>query len=252
MRVRTVISLLLLVPLVPLMPLLARSSAAAQTMAEGTGTRPLPSVSVSASGDAKVPPDRASLRVSVQTHATTAAAAASQNATRQTAVLSALRAVGLTNDQLSTADYTVSPEYRYEQNKSPTLTGYTVTNTVVADVHDVASVGKVLDAALGSGANVVSSLDFYASNTDAARRQAISAAVARAHAEADAAARAAGGTLGPLLSLQIDGNQPTPPRPMMRMAASSAQSESTPSPINPGQQTLTVSVSARWQYTAGH
>lgn len=211
---------------------------------------PVPSIAGTASSDVKLTPDRATIRISVQTHASTASLAASQNATKQTAVLSALRSLGLPNEQLSTTDYSVSPEYRYEQNKSPVLMGYTVTNTILADVRDLKLLGKVLDASLGSGANLVSSLEFYSSNTDAARQGAIGTAVAKAHAEADIAAKAAGGTLGGLISLEIGGaNQNPPPRPMMRMAASAVASEATP--INPGEQTVTVTVSARWRYMAG-
>ncbi len=211
---------------------------------------PPPSISGSSTSNVKFTPDRATVRISVQTRATSAAVAGSENATKQNAVLGALRSLGLPNDQLSTTDYSVTPEYRYEQNKSPALIGYTVTNTILADVRDLKILGRVLDAALGNGANMVSSLDFYASNTDAARKEAIAAAVQKARAEAEIAARAAGGTLGDLISLNIDaGNAFPPPRPMMRMAAS-AQAESTP--INPGEQTLTVGVSAQWHYVPGH
>lgn len=211
---------------------------------------PVPTISGSASSEVKFTPDRATVRISVQTRATTAAAAASQNATKQSAVLSALRSLGIPNEQLSTADYSVSPEYRYEQNKSPTLVGYTVTNTILADVRDLKMLGKVLDAALANGANVISSLDFYASNTDAARRQAVSEAVTKARAEAEVAARAAGGELGTLVMLNISGGSPVPPpRPMM-MASRVAEAPPAPTPINPGEQSLTVSVFATWRFTS--
>jgi uncharacterized protein YggE len=207
---------------------------------------PAPTITGSASSDVKFVPDRATVRISVQTRASTAAAAAADNASKQNAVLNSLRSLGLPNEQLSTAGYSVTPEYRYQPNQAPTLVGYTVTNTIVADVRDLKLLGKVLDAALTNGANLISSLDFYASNTDAARRQAVSDAVAKARAEAEVAARAAGGQLGTLLSLNISGgNQgPPPPRPMMMAARAGAES----TPINPGEQTLTVSVYASWHF----
>lgn len=237
--------------LVSLVPALFLSPHGVSAQQAAAGFRePTPAISGTASSDVKFTPDRATVRISVQTRASTASAAGTQNATKQNAVLAALRALGLPNDQLSTADYSVSPEYRYEQNKSPALIGYTVTNTILTDVRDLKVLGKVLDAALANGANMVSSLDFYASNTDASRRQAIGVAVEKARAEADVAAKSAGGSLGPLLSLDIQGgNQFPPPRPMMRMAAGSAAADATP--INPGEQTLTVSVSAKWQYISG-
>ncbi|MEO5511070.1 MAG: SIMPL domain-containing protein, partial [Longimicrobiales bacterium] len=81
------------------------------------------------------------------------------------------------------------------------------------------------------------------------RRMAISAAVGSARADAEAMARAAGGTLGELLELSTNG--PTvPPRPMYDMAvrASAKGMQVEPTPVNPGQQTVTVYVNARWKF----
>jgi uncharacterized protein YggE len=199
---------------------------------------------VSTSSDIKVTPDRATIRISVQTKATTAVSAAADNAKKQNAVLESLRKLGLTNEQLSTADYNVSPSYRYEQNRLPIPTGYEVTNTIIADIRDITQVGKVLDAAITSDANMVSSLEFYASNTSAARLQALTTAIVKARTEAEAAAKAAGGSIKGLLELEVGGDQVIP-RPMYRMAADAAQS----TPINPGQQTLNVNVTTRWLFT---
>src|SRR4051812_18738961 len=89
-----------------------------------------PQIVVIGHGEVKVSPDRASIQIAVQTRAATASDAAAQNATRQQAVLSALRSLGLTNDQLSTINYQVYPEQRYEQGKDPVIVGYNVTNTI--------------------------------------------------------------------------------------------------------------------------
>lgn len=242
--------------MVPLLVTVFLCAAAPLTAQAGSPPRggeyfrePTPTISGSASSEVKFVPDRATVRIGVQTRATTAATAASQNATKQNAVLASLRSLGLPNEQLSTADYSVTPEYRYEQNKSPMLIGYTVTNTVLADVRDLKLLGRVLDASLSNGANVVSSLDFYASNTDAARQRAVSDAVAKARAEAEVAARAAGGQLGTLASLNIGGGSP-PPSPRLMMKATAARVADAPTPINPGEQSLTVSVFASWRFVA--
>ena len=228
----------------PFLAMLPVASLMAQAP-QGMPMMPPPSINITTTSDMKVTPDRATIRISVQTKAPTASAAAAANAKKQNAVLDALRKLGLTNDQLSTADYNVNPDYKYQQNQEPVLTGYNVTNTVLADIRDITQVGKILDAALGSGANLVSSLEFYASNTEAARQQAVSEAITKARVQADAAAKAAGGSLGGLLELNIGANESfPPPRPMYRMAADMAAS----TPINPGQQMLTVSVVTRWLF----
>jgi len=228
----------------PLMPLIAQD-------ATSNYREPPPSISVSANADVKVSPDRANISISVQTKHETAAGAASENAKKQTAVINAIKKLGLKDDQISTTNYNVSPTYRYEQNKDPILTGYTVTNTVVVEVRDIKQVGPVIDAALNNGANLISSLDFYAANTDSARRDAISKAVAKAKAEAEIAAQASGGTLGPLLDMNINAEMPgpmPPPVPMYAKASGRDMAESTP--INPGDQTVRVVVYTRWRFNS--
>jgi uncharacterized protein YggE len=210
----------------------------------------IPQIAVTGRGEVKVSPDRATIQVSVQTRAVSAAAAASENATKQQSVLAALRTLGLQNDQLSTINYNVYPEQRYEQGKEPVIVAYNVTNTILVDVRKLNQVGPVIDAALTHGANMIASLQFYASNTETARRSAIATAIEKARADAEAAARAAHGSLGSLLEINIGAYSPPPPRPMMmaRVAGGVAQMDSTP--INPGEETLSVEVSTRWRFIA--
>src|SRR5476649_1159893 len=92
-------------------------------------------------------------------------------------------------------------QYSPNNNAPPRVTGYTVTNTVRADVRRLDDVGRIIDAALAKGANEISSLQFYSSKADSVRRAALGAAVTGARADAEALARAAGGTLGALLEL---------------------------------------------------
>lgn len=209
----------------------------------------IPQIAVTGRGEVKVSPDRATIQISVQTRAATAAGAAAENANKTQAVLAALRALGLGNDQLSTINYNVNPEQRYEPNKEPVVVGYTVTNTVLADVRRLNQVGPVIDAALSRGANMITSLQFYASNTEAARRTAIASAIEKARLDAEAAARAARGTLGTLLEINIGVYSP-PIQPMMmrNMKEMSAQADT---PIQPGQDTLTVDVTTRWRFIPG-
>lgn len=207
-----------------------------------------PSLVTSGQGEAKVTPDRVSVLVNVQTRAATAAAAASTNAQRTKAVLEALGRLGLPKDQLSTEGYSAYPEMSYDRDGgTPRVTGYVVTNSVRAESKQVDQAGVIIDAALSAGANVINSLSFYSSSIDEPRRQAIALAVASARADAEAMAQAAGGRLGALQELSTQG--PTvPPRPMFDVAARSKVAMAEQTPINPGQQTVTVFVTARWAF----
>jgi uncharacterized protein YggE len=73
-------------------------------------------------------------------------------------------------------------------------------------------------------------------------------AVAKSRADAEVIARAAGGSLGALIEIiAADTYQPGPPRPYARdMAMSVAKQESVP--VEAGQESVTASVNARWQF----
>jgi uncharacterized protein YggE len=206
-----------------------------------------PQVVTSGRGEAKLAPDRATIEVGVQTRAATAAAAAADNARKQRAVIDTLRKLGLAQEQISTVNFNVYPETRYDQpTQTSRVTGYVVSNSVRAEVRRLEQIGTLIDAALASGANAISSLSFYASNTDDARRQALSQAVAKARQDAETLARAAGGALGELLELTTVEYQP--PRPLVMATLQRAAADAAPTPIEPGEQTLAMSVTARWRF----
>jgi uncharacterized protein YggE len=120
-------------------------------------------------------------------------------------------------------------------------------NTVTVELRRVDLVGPVIDGALGAGANQINSLSFGVFASDSARRAALTIAVAKAKADAEVMARAAGGSLGPLIELiAADVYMPPVPRAMMAMAKMDAAQESVP--VEPGQETIRASVSARWQF----
>jgi uncharacterized protein YggE len=207
-----------------------------------------PQIVTSGSGEARISPDRATIFIGVQTKAATAAVAAADNARRQRAILDTLKAAGLASEQLSTINYSVSPEMQYSPNGAtpPRVTGYTVSNTVRADVRRLDDVGKIIDAALAKGANEISSLQFFSSRADSVRRSALSLAVANARADAEALAKAAGGSLGQLLELS---SSEGPGRPVPIMMARMAEAK-VATPVEAGEQTFSASVTARWAFVA--
>ncbi len=205
-----------------------------------------PQVITSAFGEAKVVPDRARIQIAVQTRAVTAAAAGSANARKQRAVLDTLRAVGFTAEQLSTVGYSVQPEFRYDkEGGTPQVTGYVVTNTIRADAPRIEMVGPAIDASLAKGANNIEGLEFYSSRADEARRASLADAVARARGDAEAMARSAGGSLGGLLEISTS----VQATPIQGYAAGVMRAEAAvPTPIQPGEQTVRTTVTARWQF----
>lgn len=209
-----------------------------------------PFIGVSTQGSSRITPDRATLQIGVQTRSATAAAASAENARLAQRVIAAIRAMGIGAEQISTVNYSVNPEYRHIENRHPTVTGYVVHNTVVVDVRQIEQVGRVIDASLGAGANMINSLDFYASNTEEARRAALAGALAMARLDADAIARAAGGTISGLAEANVGFFM------IPRVAGARAMREdmamaAAPTPVEPGTELLTVHVTTKWYFLAG-
>ena len=230
-------------------PAMAQQPAPGPTPMTMSHTLTVPTLVTSGQGETKITPDRARLEVSVQTRAATAAEAGTQNARKQQSVLDALRKIGFTSEQLSTVNYNLVPEMQYDKNgQSPRVIAYNATNTVRVEVRDVGQIGKAIDASLEAGANMISSLSFFSSNSDAARRSALASAVARARSDADAIAAAAGGTVGALI--EISTNDFAPPIIFNRAAMMSdmAAKVGNATPIEPGEQTVTAVVNARWTF----
>jgi uncharacterized protein len=227
---------------------------AAPLAAQNATTPPTPpTIEVAGGGEAKVTPDRALVYVGVQTKGRTAALAGQDNAKLATAVLEAVRAAGIAREQIGTMNYNVNPSYRYyPDGRKPELTGYDATNTVRVEVRNLELVGKVIDAALGAGANNISGINFFASQLDATKRDALGNATTNARLSAEVIAKAAGGTLGALVS--ISSQMQETPRPMEQMMVMSmrAKAADEPTPIAaPTEQTVTAMVVGRWQFVPG-
>jgi uncharacterized protein len=213
------------------------------------GPQPPPFVAASALGDARIVPDRAMLTVAVESQAVSAAKAGSDNAARQARVIEAVKAAGIAAAQIRTSGYNVFPEYAQGDGRAPRITGYRAHNSVQVEVRDIASVGKVIDAALAAGANNIGSINLFASNTDPARKEALEKAVRKARTEADAVAAAAGGSLGALLELSIEPYGD--PQPLMRQDVRAMAMAAAATPIETGELVVNAMVRVRWQFIPG-
>ncbi len=210
-----------------------------------------PRIMTSGEGQTRVTPDRATVLVGVQTRALTAAVAGADNARHQKAILDTLKALGIPADQLMTENYSVSPEMRYDPNGSnPRVTGYVVSNVVRVELKRLDQVGSVVDAALAKGANQIAGIQFSVSNVADVRRVALAEAVRSARADAEAIAKAAGGTLGQLLEMSSSSPVYRPMMQQIEMRAASTMAQPQ-TPIEAGEQTITATVTATWQFIPG-
>ena len=213
-----------------------------------------PEITTSGRGEVRLAPDYAYVLVGVTTQSRNAIETASQNAAKVAAVISALRALGLSDQQVVTSGYNLTQTYEYPKNQPPRVNGFTARNTIRAEVRRLDDLGKVLDAAINSGATDISAIQFMASSTDDARRTALSEAVKQARTDADIMARVAGGTLGRLIAVNSGGiSQPMALRGQsfdgqLQSVVITGASGMVPTPINPVELNVIAFVSTRWEF----
>lgn len=222
----------------------------APTPGSGTVLANSPRIVTTATEEVEIAPDRAVITFTVETKGRTAAAAGSENARIQAAVLDTLRRVGIASAQLKTQGVSINPEYEYpREGGRPTVVGYQAQNSIQVEVRQISLIGTVIDAGLSRGATNVGGLRFFASSTEAATREAMRKAVVRARADADAIAEAAGGRIAGVIEIVANPSMANPGAPMMAMTMMrSAERADVATPIESGVLKVIVSVEARFLY----
>ena len=198
-----------------------------------------PQIRVTGRGEVAAAPDRVSLDVAVVTRGATASEAARDNAEATSSVLASLRKAFPDAAELSTRSYTLSAEYDYDKRAGKrTPAGFMARNTVHVSVDDVKVAGKLIDAAVQSGANEVQSVQFSVADPSPLLKQALAAAAADAREKAGVLAESMGAKVGKTLRVEESGAGH--PRPQMAFMAQEARSRT---PIEPGDVFFEVSVS---------
>jgi uncharacterized protein YggE len=198
-------------------------------------------LSISAEGKSTGRPDMATVNLGVQTQAQTAQAAMAANSQRMTALIAALRRAGVAERDIQTSNISVNPTYQYRENQPPLLTGYQANNTVVANVRNIDTTGRVIDAAVNAGGNTVNGVYFSYQNPDAQMDVARRNAIQEARRRADLYAQALDMHVARVISVNEGGGY-TPPVPMI-MAARAEAAPAPPPPVEPGQVETTATVS---------
>ena len=204
---------------------------------------------VTVDGDATMlgTPDLLTLQLGVQTEAPSAAAALRSNATKATALVSALEADGVPAKDLQTSGLSVQPLYNASGQK---ITGYQVSNMVTVTTSNLGGAGALIDDAANAAGNAirVDNISFSLKDDTALSDQARAAAVRQAEGQAQLMATAAGMSLGHLCSLVDNSSVPTP----LSFASGAPGRATAPStPVQPGQEQVTANVTAVYELVAG-
>lgn len=224
----------------------ASPAALAQTAPTANSMFATTTFNLSAYGETRVAPDMATITLGVMTESKTAVEAMRANAAQMTQVTAALRKAGIAARDIQTSSLNLNPQYRYEQNQAPILTGYQASNQVTISVLDLTRLGAAVDATVSAGVNQINGISFGLRDPSAAENAARQEAVKALQAKADLYARATGLRVSRLVTLSEGGSYaPTPPMPMMAMAR--MKDEATP--VSPGELKVRIDVTGLYEVT---
>lgn len=168
------------------------NQALAQTISPDTTPFPSREKTISVTGIAteSAKPDLLIVTFGVEAEKETASKALDENTRQMNAIVSAIRALGIDDDELNTSQLSIYPVYKSYRDDNDVyqqeLTGYSVSNILTVKTAKLDSATDIIDAAVKAGANRVDGVHFtLAPNTltqikDSLLAQAVSNAKAKA------------------------------------------------------------------------
>ena len=200
-------------------------------------------IHVTGNGSVVGEPDIATLNLGVSVEKKTVAAAREAAAVAMTAVIDALKARGIAENDIQTERFSIYPQYDYTEN-GRVLRGYSVNNTVSAKVRELETLSGVIDDAAEAGGDivVVNTIQFMIEDTTPLQTQARGLAVKDAEAKAQTLADASGVTLGKPITITETSHAASPPIAFAKEAAFAEDSALSSTPIEAGELTVTVNI----------
>ena len=221
---------------VAVLPSTAMAQQITQTIA---GTR----LDISATGEVTRVPDVAIVSAGVVSRSASASGALQDTVNRMSQVLAALKRAGVADRDIQTSNVSLNPEYRYPENQSPQLVGYTASNNVTVRFRDIRSSGKILDALVTVGANQINGPTLTVDKPESALDEARAKAVAIGRARAELYAHSLGLRVVRIVSVNESGGYAVPPPVPMMMA----QARKADTSIEAGEQKLQVNVAMTFE-----
>ena len=202
-----------------------------------------PTMKVHGIGNIKAEPNLALINLGVVTEDKDLEKAQQENAVKSNAVLNQLYAMNIPKNQISTASYTIEPQYNYIEGKQ-IFRGYKVSNILNIRTKELNKVGEIVDNAVKAGANIVNNITFTIDNNTLYYNKALSLAVK------DSIAKAIniGNTLGvkiqeiPFNIIELTTSSINEEIPTEKVYAASI------TPIIPGQINVTAKIEATFNY----
>lgn len=177
-------------------------------------------ITVVGAGRVSVPPDQATISLSVTTENEEAAIALGQNSEDMAAITNALLDAGIDAGHLQTSNLSMYPQWSQSKSLSGDgrqISHFVVSHQLTATIKALPDLGRILDVVAREGANGFQNLAFGVENMQPLQDEARAIAVADARRKARLYAQAAGMQLG--MPRDISETNAGGPMPMMRAEA---------------------------------
>jgi uncharacterized protein len=197
-------------------------------------------VTVVGSGQVQGVPDTLTADVGIEFIAPDVTTAMNQTNARQQAVIDALAGAGVDRKDISTTDVSLQPQY---DSASGTITGYRADNSIRVKIHPADSASHVLAVIVGTGgeATRINSVSYSIADDSQLVKDARARAFQDAKDRALQYAQLSGLSLGKIISIsEASGGAPPTALPAPRALPANV-------PLEPGQQTVSFSVTAVWE-----
>jgi uncharacterized protein YggE len=149
-------------------------------------------ISVSADATIKAKPNLANFSFGVSTDGASASQALAANTSAMRRVIAAIKKEGVAPRDIQTQQVSVNPKTDMNGN----TTGYSASNTVSVDLHQVLKAGRLISRVTDAGANLESGPTFSLENTDLTYEKALNKALDKAQSKAASMAAHVGLDLG--------------------------------------------------------
>ena len=173
-----------------------------------TSEAAIDTVTVTAAGKVEGRPDLATVSFGIRHKDATASGAMDGLSARQNAVIDALRATGLTEEQVTTGNISLDEACHYNRSLRRTVCeGFVARTSVRAETTDFDAVGDIIDAGVDAGATSVNDVSFERTENNEAIKEALDEAMGLAIAKAEVLATSSGRTLGRAMVIEEGGAQ---------------------------------------------
>jgi uncharacterized protein YggE len=202
-------------------------------------------LSVVGEGKVDVTPDTAYVDIGVTIEkVATADEAQSKLRDQNNKIIAAMKAIGITTENIKTSNFSISPNYIYDGGKNKT-DGFNGNASVTVKTDKVELAGKVIEEATKAGATNVGGARFVVDKPEVYREQARDKAIANAKEQAAKIAGSLGITLGRVTNI-VESSAGGFPQPiyaekLMALDARASGSGQTPN-LEPGTQTVSTTV----------